>query len=143
MKKLLLLGSLLAFGLAGNAFGADTPRASTGNVISGGQIWTWTGLDGDDTGIPVDVAKCKWLTAHIYSSTYGGSTITLQGSNDPVAGTASYASAEWAGLADNSGTAISKTADAIERVEEQPRYFRPVTSAGTAANIAVGLHCQY
>lgn len=101
----------------------------------------WSGLDGDDTGRAINVSRYRELTVHVYSGTYGGSTVTFEGSNDPRANPddADNINAEWAGLTDPQGTAISKTGDGIEAVEEQPLWIRPKTAAGTAANIAVGL----
>ncbi len=116
---------------------ADTPRTPTvAQLPKDVTIYTWTGLDGDDTGVPVDVSACRKLTAHVYSGTYGSSTVTVEGS---VAATSLN---EWVGLTDPQGTAFSKTADAIEAIEEQPKFFRPKTASGTSADIAVGLLCQ-
>lgn len=140
--RIFIFAAAILFSQAVNA--ADVPRTPTAFVDKGVQVFTWSGLDGDDTGVPVNVSKCRELTAHIYSGTYGGSTITLEGSVDPRGNPAhaDAANAEWAGLADNSGTAISKTADAIESVQEHPIWLRPKTAAGTGANIMVGLVCQ-
>lgn len=136
-----ILAQVIAFIFwASGAFAADTPRTPTGSVIVPGvQLFTWAGLDGDDTGVPVNVAKCKQLTAHVYSSTYGSSTVTVEGSNDPAVSTSS----EWVGLADINGNAVSKTADAIEQLAETPYWFRPKTASGTGASVAVGLVCRY
>jgi hypothetical protein len=142
MKYLLkpLLITLALFIIPAAAFAVDVPRTPTGSVIAPGvQLFTWAGLDGDDTGVPVNVAKCKQLTAHVYSGTYGSSTVTVEGSNDPAVAT----STEWVGLADINGNAVSKTADAIEQIAETPYWFRPKTASGTSANIAVGLVCRY
>lgn len=138
MRALLLaLAGLL---WASAAIAADTPRTPTGSVIAPGvQLFTWTGLDGDDTGVPVNVAKCEQLTAHVYSGTYGSSTVTLEGSNDPLVSS----SGEWAGMADINGNTVSKTADAIEQLAETPYWFRPKTASGTGASVAVGLICRY
>ncbi len=125
------------------AFAGDTPRTpTTTHLAKDTVLFTWTGLDGDDTGIPVETSACRDLSVHVYSGTYGGSTITLEGSNDPLANGTGYASAEWTGLAEPGGTAISKTADAFEQVQDHPRNFRPKTASGTGADVAVGLLCR-
>lgn len=138
MKKLALalLGCLFAF----SAMAADTPRTpTTPNIQTPDSFaYVWAGLDGDDTGIPVNVAKCRSLTAHVYSSTYGSSTVTIEGTNDPAYATSN----EWQGLTDPQGTAISKTADGIEAIQEHPTWIRPRTASGTSAVVSVGLLCQ-
>lgn len=136
MKHLLLLAAVVL--AAFPSFAADTPRTPTTVPLpKDAVLFTWSGLDGDDTGVPVDVSSCVQLTAHVYSSTYGSSTVTVEGSNDTLA-----SSSEYAPLTDPQGTAISKTADGIEAVEEHPKWFKPRTASGTAANVAVGLLCQ-
>jgi hypothetical protein len=120
------------------SFAADTPRTpTTAPLPKDAVLFTWLGLDGDDTGVPVDVSACAQLTAHVYSSAYGSSTVTVEGSNDVLS-----TSAEYVGLTDPQGNAISKTADGIEAVEEHPKWFKPRTASGTAASVAVGLLCQ-
>ncbi len=145
MKKLkdyyvyiaLALAAAIVF-FAALAHAADTPRTPTTTAMpKDAVLYTWAGLDGDDTGVPVDVSTCRQLTAHVYSSTYGSSTITVEGSNATAATTS-----EWVGLTDPQGNAISKTADGIEAIEEQVRFFRPKTASGTSADVAVGLLCQ-
>lgn len=132
--------ALLVLGLAGSSFAADTPRTPSGNMIGGdAQYFVWAGLDGDDTGVPVKVATCKRMTAHVFSSTYGSSTVTIEGTNDPAYAT----SGEWVGLTDPQGNAISKTADGIEAIEEQVAWIRPKTASGTGASVSVGLLCQH
>lgn len=147
MKRIAALFLLFAFmAWAHVAQATDVPRTPTTTSLKDGAVlFTWAGLDGDDTGIPVEVGACKDLTVHVYSSTYGSSTITVEGSLDPLADprTTTYNStAEWVGLTDPQGNAISKTADGIEAVEEHPRYFRPKTASGTAAAVSVGLICK-
>ena len=147
MKNFIRLSLVLAvLALSSPAYAVDVPRTPTAVPMGKDTVvFTWTGLDGDDTGIPVETSQCRDLSVHIYSGTYGGSTITLEGSNDPLAAptTSTYnTTAEWAGLAEPGGTAISKVADAFEQVQDHPRFFRPKTASGTGADIAVGLVCR-
>ncbi len=138
MKGLILaaLGLLVSF----PAMALDVPRTPTypDIGITDAKLYLWSGLDGDDTGVPVKVGKCRTLTAHVFSSTYGSSTVTIEGTNDPAYAT----SGEWQGLTDPQGTAISKTADGIEEIEEHPLFIRPKTASGTGASVAVGLLCK-
>jgi hypothetical protein len=128
----------VAFLAALPAMALDTPRTpTTAPLPKDAVLFTWLALDGDDTGVPVDVSSCVQLTVHVYSSTYGSSTVTVEGSNDTLS-----TSTEYVGLTDPQGTAISKTADGIEAVEEHPKWFKPRTASGTAASVGVGLLCQ-
>lgn len=105
-------------------------------------VVTWSGLTGADTGKPISLSGFTDVTAMIYAlSTHGSGTTVLQGSNDPRANPnhASHASAIWLSLTDAQGNAISKTADAIEVVEESPLWVRPSQSGGTSANVEVVL----
>lgn len=103
----------------------------------------WEGLDGDDTGRPVRLGKYSDKTVHIFSPTgaHGSATTILQGSNDPKANPdhADHANAKWVVLTDAQGNAISKTADAIEVIEENPEWIRPSQSGGTASDVTVAL----
>lgn len=102
----------------------------------------WEGLDGDDTGLPVRIGKFTDKTVHIYALTsHGSATTVLQGSNDPKADPthADHANAKWVTLTDGQGNAISKTADAIEVVQENPEWIRPSQSGGTAADVIVAI----
>lgn len=124
---------------------ADTPRTpvylETGqsNVV---QV-SWSGLDGDDTGIPVNMSKCSDKTVHIYSptATYGAATVTIEGTNDPRGNPAhaDHANAIWTGLTDAQANAISKTANAIEAILENPLWIRPKTAGGTGSDVTVNI----
>lgn len=124
---------------------ADTVRVPVWNKtkISNVEQVTWSGLDGDDTGTPVNMSKCADKTVHIFSPTaaYGSATVTIEGSNDVRADPLhpSHASAIWTGLTDAQGNAISKTANAIEALLENPLWIRPKTAGGTASDITVSL----
>ncbi len=140
MKHFVRLFLIAAFlSLSSAAYALDVPRTPVTKAVgkAGVRWYVWSGLDGDDTGVPMNVANCAFLTVHVYSGTYGGSTVTFEGSNDPLVAS----STEWVGLTDPQGTAISKAADGIEAVEEHPVWVRPKTASGTGADVAVGLTC--
>lgn len=103
----------------------------------------WEGLDGDDTGLPVRIGKYTDKTVHVFSPTaaFGGATVTFEGSNDPRANPthADHANADWIGLTDGQGNAITTTGSKIEVIQENPEWIRPKSAGGTAANISVGL----
>lgn len=102
----------------------------------------WSGLDGDDTGTPVKLGQYTDMCVHIYAaSAFGGSTVTVEGSNDPRANPADsdHANAEWVTLADAQGNAISKTAAAIETILDNTMWVRPKTASGTGADVVVNI----
>lgn len=121
---------------------ADTVRDAVvyvgdknGTGISNINLVVWSGLDGDDTGEWVRMAKYSDKTIHIYAaSSFGGATVTLEGSNELVPTGANAIT-----LTDAQGNAISKTAAAIEQVLENPLWIRPKTSGGTGADIIVAV----
>lgn len=106
----------------------------------------WEGLDGDDTGLPIKVPKFNDKSVHIFSPTgaHGSATTIMQGSNDPKADPdhADHANAKWVTLTDAQGNAISKTADAIEQILENPLWIRPSQSGGTNSDVSVALVCK-
>lgn len=119
----------------------DSDKSGTG--ISNVEVWTWSGLVGstNDTGRPVRFAKYSDKCLHVYGGTWGGSTFTLQGSNDSRADPddAGHASAVWIDLTDAQGNTISKTADSIEQVLENPLWIRPRLTGGTGTGIVATL----
>lgn len=84
-------------------------------------VITWTGLDSDDSGSPVELVDFPDKTVAI-TGTFGvGGSITMQGSMDGT---------NWFALTDPQGNAITKTAAGMELIVEAPRYVRPLVTAG-------------
>ena len=117
---------------------ADTPRTPTrvdGNLATGAFVWEWTGLDGDDTGVPVFTGKCQNITVQIDVGTHGGATSTFEGTIEPRGNPAhaSHASAIWSPLTDTTETVIScTTADLpLTKVLQDSMWIRPKTASGT------------
>lgn len=101
--------------------------------------WLWSALDADDSGQMIEFSKYADKCVHIYG-TPDGATLTLYGSNDPLAivdrdaGTLfGSKTASWIALTDPQGNSIAKTAAAIEQVLENPLYILPVSSGGGAS----------
>jgi hypothetical protein len=91
-----------------SAFGEDA------HVIS------WT-LENGETGQALEMSGSINRTIQ-FSGTFGvGGTVVMQGSNDGT---------NYVTLTDPQGNAISKTAAAIEAIEEPTRYIRPSVTAG-------------
>lgn len=100
---------------------------------------TWTGLDGDDSGMAVDLSGYPDKTVHIYG-TFDSATCSLYGSNDPLvlvdraAGTLfGSKTASWIAIVDPQGNAIAKSAAGMEAILENPRYILPVNTGGGAS----------
>lgn len=81
----------------------------------------WTSLDSDDSGSPAEVVDFPDKTVTITGTFGTGGTIKMQGSND---------NSNWFSLTDPQGVAIEKTAAAMELITENPRYIRPLVTAG-------------
>lgn len=72
-------------------------------------------------GAPLEWAAWTDKSIH-FTGTFGaGGTVKLQGSNN---------GSDWQDLGDPQGTAISKSAAALEQITEITRYVRPFVSAG-------------
>lgn len=92
--------------------------------------YTWAGLTftTTDEGNPVQILD--WADYSVqFQGTFGtGGTIIFEGSNDGT---------NYVTLTDPQGNAITKTAAAIEQVEEAVRYVRPRVTAGDGTTALV------
>ncbi len=107
--------------------GAPLPEDPT-DVGQAGSAWTftWSGLLNGDDGAPL-------LSPHLpdkciqFTGTFGaGGSITFQGSNVAAPSVAG----DWFVLTDKQGNAITRTAAGAEQVAENPRWVRPIVTAG-------------
>jgi hypothetical protein len=97
-------------------------------------VITWTGLDSDDSGSPVELVDFPDRTVTITGTFGAGGSITLQGSND---------NSNWFALTDPQGNAITKTAAGMELMSEAPRYIRPLVTAGDGTtSLTVKILCR-
>jgi hypothetical protein len=82
---------------------------------------TWSTLTSTNT----DGAPAKWSQfadrSVQMSGTWGGATVTLQGSNDGLV---------WFTLGDPQANGIAKTSNALEQVLEMTHYVRPLLTGG-------------
>lgn len=92
-------------------------------------IVLWETMGNADTGTTINLAGASDRSVQI-AGTFGGATVTLQGSNDGT---------NWATLTDPQGNGIAKTSAAIEQVSEITRYIRAITSGGTGTDVDVTL----
>jgi hypothetical protein len=112
---------------------ADAVRIPTITYERDSALVVWTGLDLDDSGSPVNLPGFPDRTVTIEGTFSVGGSCTLQGSND---------NATWHSLTDPQGNVITKTAAGIELVTENPKYVRPLVTAGDGSTlIQVRLHC--
>ena len=82
---------------------------------------TWAALTTTDpTGTPAQWCEFSQRCVTI-TGTFGGATVTLQGSNDGT---------NYFTLTDLQTTAISKTSAALEQVAELPLLVKPVVTGG-------------
>lgn len=87
---------------------------------SGVQV-TWSGLLLGDNGDLIDYTNYINKTFQVFG-TFGGASVTIQGSNDGV---------NWATLNDATGVALVLTSTKlIRRTDDVPRYVRPLVTAG-------------
>jgi len=95
----------------------------------------WDGLAAGDSGSGVAVAALADKTVQVLG-TFGGTTITIEGSND--GGTT------WNTLNDTrgEGNGLSITSADTRQVLENPRLIRPLSTGGAGANVDVILICR-
>jgi hypothetical protein len=97
-------------------------------------LYTWTLLDLDDSGIPIECVDYVDRTV-IITGTFGvAGSLTMQGSNDNT---------NWFPLTDMQANAITKTAAGMEMIVEAPVYIRPLVTAGDGTtSLTVKLFCR-
>jgi len=90
------------------------------------QSLVWT-LGNADNGQSIPAVRLADKTVQI-AGTFGGATITLQGSNDDT---------NWETLNDADGVAIAKTASFLGLIRENPKSIRAISSGGTGTAVTV------
>lgn len=99
--------------------------------VASRDVWIvqWPAMGNADTGTSVRMGGASDRSVQI-EGTFGGATVVIQGSNDGT---------NWQTLTDPQGNALSKTAAALEQIEELTQYIRASTSGGTGTNLNVTL----
>jgi len=98
----------------------------------------WLGLGNADTGVPV--ALTDWADRSIQvSGTFGGATLTVQGSNDYTNYFAqNYSSMVWNTMRDPLGNLLTfSTSGDLKQMLELALYVRVITSGGAGTNLNV------
>ena len=98
------------------------------NTAAGMALFTWTPLTTGDTGAPITTGYSADLTIQVFG-TFGGATVTFQGSNDGT---------NWHPLTQRGGTAnMAYTSAANHCCNEMPAFIRPSVTGGTSTSVTV------
>ena len=89
----------------------------------------WAAIGDADTCTPVRLPDFTDQTVQ-FGGTFGGATLTLQGSNDGTT---------YSILTDPQGNNISVTVAAIKSVLQAPLWIKPVTASGVSSSTTVTL----
>jgi hypothetical protein len=92
---------------------------------------TGAGLDNGDDGAAVQCGAVDQGYVQVTEGTVG--TIVLEGSQDGTT---------FAALEDGNGAAISLASNALERLENLPRYVRPRSTAGSSDAVVILTYSQ-
>lgn len=112
-------------------------RSSTRTELATGVpacVIGWSGLLNGDTGAAVELVDYADKTFTVTGTFGSGGSITLQGSNN---------NSDWFAMTDAQVTAVTKTAAGMELIVENPRYIRPIVTAGDGTtNLVVQICCR-
>jgi hypothetical protein len=106
------------------------------NSVPGAVIASWADLATNDVGASVPIAYAADLSCQV-SGTFGGGTVTWQGSNDNV---------NWHPMTQRgSTTSMAYTAAALHISQENPAWVRPAVTSGTSVAIdcTLAIHARY
>jgi hypothetical protein len=106
------------------------------NSVPGVVLASWADLATGDVGAGVPIAYSADLTGQA-TGTFGGGTITWQGSNDNT---------NWHPLTRRSvGSDMAFTSAAVHTVNENPAWIRPAVTGGTSVAIdcTLAIHARY
>lgn len=90
----------------------------------------WANVTESDTCTAVQFPHARDKTVQV-KGTFGGATITIEGSLDEAIG------GTYAGLTDPQGNAIAFTAAGIESIMENTQWVKPVTASGSSSSVTV------
>lgn len=109
---------------------SSTPGAGDGSVY----LYTWALTTANPDGAPIQ--SPEWIDRFWQGTgTFGGATLSLQGSNDNV---------NWFSLSNAAGGAtVALTASGAATTIENPLYVRPnLTVVGIGATVTVQMLCR-
>lgn len=97
----------------------------------------WEGLATGDVGDAASLPFASDKSIHVVGTFAGGTTVTLQGSND-----AEPTPSVWSTLNDAQGNPLTFTSARIEQLVENPKFIRPSVAGGAADDVDVNLICK-
>jgi hypothetical protein len=98
------------------------------NTAAGATLVTWNAMATGDDGAAFGLNAAADITIQV-TGTFGGSTVTFQGSNDGT---------NWHALTQRAGTAnMAYTAAANHTCNEMPAFIRPIIAGGTGSAFKV------
>ena len=104
--------------------------------VPGAVLATWAAMATGDVGAGVPIAYAADLTGQV-SGTFGGGTVTWQGSNDNT---------NWHPMTLKSGTGnMAFTSASVHTANENPAWIRPAVTGGTSVAIdcTLAIHARY
>jgi hypothetical protein len=108
------------------AVSADRLPLSPDPKFGENAIVQWTLTDAD-TATEVSLAEYADRSVQV-QGTFGGATITIQGSNDGT---------NWHTLNDFEGDALSFTSAGLRMIAEPTAYIKPVTAGGSSSSVVI------
>lgn len=114
---------------------ATTPLLIDGRAASSqlhmpdNAVATWAAMGAGDSGEAFSYSAHGDRSVQI-TGTFGGTTVTIEGSNDGTS---------WFVLTDPANAAISKTSAALVAITEATRYIRPKATGGAGVAVDVAL----
>lgn len=109
---------------------AITPTgAKVPGPVGKASVVTWSAMATGDTGNAVQSPGFSDRSIQV-EGTFGGSTVTIQGSND---GTNYYT------LTDTAGVALTFTSAGLRQILQITRYIRPTVTAGAGSALNVNV----
>lgn len=98
------------------------------NTAAGAVLVTWDNMATGDSGAAFGLNAAADLTFQV-TGTFGGSTVTFQGSNDGT---------NWHPLTQRGGTAnMAYTVASVQIAQEMPAFIRPTITGGTGSGFKV------
>jgi len=98
------------------------------NTAAGATLVTWDAMATGDSGAPFGLNAAADITIQV-TGTFGGSTVTFQGSNDGT---------NWHPLTQRGSTTnMAYTAAANHICQEMPAFIRPIIAGGTGSAFKV------
>lgn len=105
------------------------PTLVTTDPVPGVDTYLWSSVSESDTPTAAKPGSYSSLASSVQVvGTFGGTTVTFQGSNDNT---------NWVDLKDINGTAISFAAAGMAQLNEACKYFKPKLTGGSSVSVNV------